>query len=552
MNLPDTVIELIFWLSGGLALFIYGMRIMGEGLAAAVGSSMRSLLGKATRNRLVGLGLGTTVGTLIQSSASVVLYIGFINAGLMTLRQSVAPILGANIGTTLSMQLISFKLSAYSLPAIFAGLMLHLAVKNRKVKNGGLALLGFGLLFLGMTLMGDAIRPYRETFEPWLARINGSTISGLLLGTLTSALITGVVQSSGAVIGMGFAMIHAGAITEFEGMYPIILGANIGTCVTGLLGSIGTTIDARRAAVVHLLFNLIGSSLGILCAPLFFKYVHYTSGDLVRQAANADTIKMTVFAFLLLPLTPLLAKLATWLVPSRQAQPESTFLDDALITQPERAICSCLHELQRTGRICIASLRMAAEELTQHRSRRERRIQINEQSVNAIKISMRDYIIKISQQRLSRRQSILIEHVDRCMSHLERIGDHVENLSAIARRQRGLSGAEFAPAVTEDWLHLHHEIEALLEALIESMNPEIAHFQEASEKVMKMCAQFQSTASALQQAHLERLEARAVTPMAGILFNDYLSNFQRIARHVKSIAQAEQHPRFSIKPKKCA
>ncbi len=550
MNAPDTLTELIFWLLGGLALFIYGMRVMGDGLSAAVGSGMRSLLGKATHNRLVGLGMGTMVGTLIQSSASVVLYIGFINAGLMTLLQSVGPILGANIGTTLSMQLISLKLSDYSLHAIFLGLILHLAVRNSKIKNGGLALLGFGLLFLGMSIMSDAIRPFREDFEPWLAHINGSTVSGLITGTLAAALITGVVQSSGAVIGMGFAMISAGAITEFEGMYPIILGANIGTCVTGLLGSIGTTIDARRAAIVHLLFNLVSSTLGIIAAPLFFKYIHYTSGDLIRQAANADTIKMIVFAFLLLPLAPLLAKIATKLVPSRTAQPEPTFLDDQLLARPEQAIFACLRELQRTARICAHSLYLAAEEFIRHEARRERLIRINEQSVNAIKASMRVYIAKLTRHYLSKRQAILIEHIDRCMSDIERVGDHVANLGTIAQRQRALPAARFVPEAVEDWLAVHQAVGKLLAKVIASLDPETAHFQEMAKEILQLREEFCATAMTVQQAHLQRLEEKAVTPIAGMIFNDYLSNFWRISKHVKSIALAEQQPQFWIKREK--
>jgi Na+/phosphate symporter len=161
----STSVELIFGLLGGLALFIFGMQTMSAGLSSAVGDGMRTLLGKATRNRLNGLGLGTVIGGIIQSSASVVLFIGFINAGLMTLTQSIAPILGANIGTTLSVQLISLKLSDYCLPAIFIGLMLHMISRKRKFKYGGKAVLGFGLLFLGMVIMGDSIKPHREILE---------------------------------------------------------------------------------------------------------------------------------------------------------------------------------------------------------------------------------------------------------------------------------------------------------------------------------------------------------------------------------------------------
>jgi phosphate:Na+ symporter len=333
-------------------------------------------------------------------------------------------------------------------------------------------------------------------------------------------------------------------------MYPIILGANIGTCVTGLLGSIGTTIEARRAAVSHLLFNLTGSTLGILAAPLFYRYIHFTSGDLVRQAANADTIKMTVCALLMLPLAPLLATAVTKLVPSRTRQPEPTFLDDTLLKRPEQAIAACLRELQRTTRICAHSLQLAAEEFIQHEVRRERLIRINEQSINAIKISMRDYIARLTRQYLSKRQAILIEHIDRCMSDIERVGDHIANLSTIARRQRGLRAARFVPAAVEDWLSIHKALGQLLAKVIESLDPETPDFQEMAREILRLREAFRESAMNAQQAHLQRLEEKAVTPIAGMIFNDYLSNFWRISKHIKAIALAEQQPQFWIKHEK--
>jgi phosphate:Na+ symporter len=546
----NTILQLVFGLLGGLALFIYGMRTMSDGLSSAVGNGMRTLLGRATRNRMAGLGLGTVIGGLIQSSASVVLFIGFINAGLMTLMQSIGPILGANIGTTLSVQLISFKLSDYCLPAIFVGLILNMVSRNPKLKYGGQAVLGFGLLFLGMVFMGDAIKPHREMFEPWLVHINGKTIGGLITGTLVAALITGVVQSSGAVIGMGFAMISAGAITEFEGIYPIIIGANVGTCVTGMLGSIGTTIDARRAAIVHLCFNLISTAMGMVASPLFFNYIHHTSGDLIRQAANADTIKMAISALLILPLAPMLGKIACWLVPSKTQQPESSHLDDHLLNRPEQAIFACLRELRRTSLICSHSLHLAGEEFLEHSPPKARRIKVNEQSVNAIKLAMRDYLAKLTNHYLSKRQAILIEHIDRCMSDLERIGDHIENLGKIAARQRTAVAARFIPAAMEDWLAIYRATDQLLEKVIESLNPEVPDFQQLAKEILVSREAFQATVLAAQQAHFKRLDEKAVTPLAGMIFNDYLSNFWRISKHVKSIALAEQQPQFWLKREK--
>ena len=545
-----TLTQLVFGLAGGLALFIYGMQMMSQGLADAVGNSMQTLLAKATRNRVAGLGLGTAIGTLIQSSATVVLFIGFINAGLMTLPQAVAPVMGANIGTTLSMQLVSFRLTDYCLPAIFLGLVLHMVAKNPRLKHGGFALMGFGLLFLGMGLMGDSIRPHRELFEPWLAQINGATLRGLLTGTLISMLVTGVVQSSGAVIGMGYAMVSAGAITGLEGIFPIIIGANIGTCVTGLIGSIGTTVEARRTAMMHLLFNLTGTALAIPAAPLFYKLIPYTSADVVRQAANADTLKMVAVSLILLPFTPLLARAVRKVVPDGEPEAEPSHLDEALLNRPEQAIFQSLRELQRTAGICAQSLQLAAREFVRHEARTARRIRINEQSINAIKLAMRDYLSNLTHHYLSRRQAILIEHIDRCMSDLERVGDHVANLATIAGRQRRHAASRFIPEAIEDWLAVHHAVAELLENVIDSLDPESADFQTSAKAVLEAAEHYKAVSLEADGHHFQRLEEKTVTPMAGLLFYDYLSNFSRMAKHIKSIAHAEQQPRFWLKREK--
>ncbi|QBG49045.1 Na/Pi cotransporter family protein [Verrucomicrobia bacterium S94] len=549
MDTPE-LITLLFNLLGGLALFIFGMRTMSEGLSSALGEGMRTLLGKSTGNRFSGLGLGTLIGGLIQSSASVVLFIGFINAGLMTLSQSIAPILGANIGTTLSVQLISFRLSDYCLPAVFTGLMLHLISSHRKLKYGGQAILGFGLLFLGMTIMGDSLRPHRALFEPWLVHISGHSFKGLITGTCIAALVTGAVQSSGAVIGMGFALISAGAITDFQGIFPIIIGANVGTCVTGLLGSIGTTVDARRAAIAHLIFNLISTTLAIATAPLFYQYIPLTSDDLIRQAANAGTLKMTLSALLLLPLAPVIAKITIVLTPTKRKQPESSYLNRDQLIQPERAISACLHELQRTSRICAVSLHLAAEEFIQHDPGRTKRIKVNEHSVNAIKTAMRSYLTDLTKHYLSKRQSILIGHIDRCMSDLERIGDHIANLADIAARQRAVSTARFSPDAVENWLEVHKAVELLLAKVIQSLNPELDNFQDIAREIIDLQKQCSETAIKVRRAHFQRLETKEITPAAGLFFNDYLSNFWRISKHIKSIALAEQQPQFWLKREK--
>ncbi len=551
MTLHDLIFS-VFEILGGLALFIFGMNTMSRGLSEAVGNRMRLLLNGATRNRFAGVGLGTLVGFFIQSSASVVLYVGFINAGLMTLPQSIAPILGANIGTTLSVQLISFKLSDYALVGVFLGLVIHLASKRTALRYSGLALLGFGLLFLGMTTMSQAVAPHRDALTPILSRIRGDNLSGLVLGTLAAASVTGIIQSSGAVIGMSFALVSAGVISDLTGIYPIIIGANIGTCVTGLIGSIGTSISARRAAIAHLLFNVVSAVLAILAAPIVYRYVPLTSGDLIHQAANANTLKMVFSALLFLPLTGLYARVVTLIVPTKRPQPEPSYLDSAYLKTPERAIAACLLELQRTARICAQSLNLAGEVFLRYDPVAVRRIKDNEQSVNRIKVFMQDYISGLTRHYLSRRQSVLIGHIDRCMSDLERIGDHIDSISDIAARQRKIAAARFSSEVIEDWLAMHRAVVRLLAKVIASLNPDTENFQQVAKEILGLREEFSKVAITATQAHYKRLGAKQITPIAGVLFNDYISNFHRIAKHVKAIALAEQQPQFWIKHEKLA
>ncbi len=540
----------IFELLGGLALFIFGMGTMSQALGDAVGNRMRTMLSKATDNRFSGLVFGTLIGFFIQSSASVVLYVGFINAGLMTLMQSIAPILGANIGTTFSVQLFSFKLADYALPVIFMGLVLHLVARKPVFKHGGLGLIGFGLLFLGMSTMSGAIEPYRAELAPLLSQINGNTFSGLVLGSLVVTLITAVVQSSSAVIGMGFAMVSAGAITDLSGIYPILIGANIGTCMTGLLGSIGTSVNARRAAVAHLLFNVLGAIPAIAVAPLVYRYIPLSSPDLIHQAANVNTIKMVLSALLLLPFISSYAKLLAWIVPSKTPEPQPSFLDNKLLDRPEEVICACLHELRRTARICAQSLSLATEEFLRHNPRCVERIKVNENSINYIKAALGSYLEELTRQYLSKRQSILIEHIDRCMSDLERIGDHIEDLSNIAQRQRTLPTARFGPELVEDWLAIEKAVGGLLAKVIESLDPDVGDFQQMAKEILELREKYAQTAIAVKNAHFKRIEEKSITPIAGILFNSYISNFHRITRHIRSIALAQKQPQFWIKREK--
>lgn len=546
----NQIAMLVFSLLGGLALFILGMDIMSRGLRAAAGERLRQLLGRATRHRFAGIGLGTGIGFLIQSSAATVMLVGFINAGLMTLRQSIAPMLGANIGTTLSMQLISFQLGDYCFAAIAAGFLCSVAAPRPSLRQTGRALMGFGLLFLGMNTMSSALHPYREIFAPWLAYADGSTLNGLLLGVAVSAAVTAVIQSSGATIGMGFALISAGVVSSLEGIFPIIVGANIGTCVTALLGSIGSNVDARRAALSHLFFNIFSAACAIIAAPLFYRFIPMTSTDVIRQAANANTIKMILTALLVLPVAPVYATVVRKLTPSKRKPEPPSHLDQDLLKTPERAIYAALKELQRVGGMCLDGFRLNGEYMVRHDSRSLKRIRMLENGVNEIKTAMKIYVAAITKRYVSKRQAMLLLHVDRCMSDIERVGDHVERLSDITRRRSKMSHSLFSLDLLEQWYRLHRAAGEVLERGISSLDPDRKRFDEVARQVLAAREDYASVSKAAHEMLYERIESHDIVPIAAIGFREYLAVFDRMVKHIKSIAQEEMHPHFRIKPGK--
>ncbi len=543
---------LIFSLLGGLALFLFGMQTMTAGLVGLAGQGMRKLIHRATRNRISGLGLGSGLGFLVQSSAATVMLVGFVNAGLITLPQAVPVIFGANVGTTLSMQLISFKISEYSLFAISVGFLGGMLLPGEKKKAGCKAFLGFGLLFLGMSTMSDAIAPYRDTLSPFLAVVDGTHWRGALIGVAIAAGITAVIQSSGATIGMVFALINAGAITSLPGAYPIVIGAGIGTCVTALLGSIGTSIQARRTAVSHLGFNLISVAVGLGISPWIYKWIHLIPGDLVHQAANANMIRMILCALLLLPVAGFYAKIIVWITPSKKPLPEGSFLDDALISHPEQAIVACVRELRRAAVLIKKSMLLHAELFRSVDRKTVRAIVRNEEVINEIKVEMESYLKKLTAHRLSKRQAVMIQHVDRCMSNLERIGDHVDRLREITVRRLSGKPVLFEEELLAEWFTLYGSALKVVRITINSLDPELKKFQKMAQMILEARDEYVKNSLDFRSHYNDRLAGKEgdMSPEAGIYLTKYVDAMDRIVKHSKTIALLEGHSEFWIKHKK--
>jgi phosphate:Na+ symporter len=549
---PGALFFLTFEVLGGLALFIFGMNIMSDGLREAAGQKLRTVLSVMTTRKLSGIALGTLIATLVHSSATTVMVVGFINAGLMSLTQSIPVILGANIGTTISMQAISFSLGKYALFAVTAGFLISMVAKSPKHKKLGLSLMGFGLLFLGMNLMSGAIKPYRDLLKPIMASISGETTQGLVLGILMATLLTSIIQSSGATIGMAFALVQAGVLTSVEQTMPIILGAHIGTCATALLGSIGTSMNAKRSAYAHLIFNLLNvTAASLLKGPLVALLVWMSPDNVMRQSANLHTVVMVVAAFAMLPFSTPYAKLMLRLFRSRKPEPEPSYLDDKLLEYPEQAICASIHELQRVAKICAKNLRLAGQTILFSQTPADiHALKLNEQVVNDVKLAMKEYLANLTHRYLSKRQAILIQHLDRCMSDLERIGDHIETLCNLSLRRQKVPEAIVDKDSFDTAFRLYENALHIFKLVIDSLDPDRENTQEIAQQILEARDAYLQASMSTRSMFTDKVAQRAITPIAGIFFSEYIAALDRIVKHSKSIALAEKQPQFWIKHSK--
>lgn len=547
----NEIFILTFAVLGGLALFIFGMNIMTDGLRQAAGPRLRSVLSGTTRNRWFGILLGTVLGTLVHSSATTVMLVGFVNAGLMTLVQSVPPILGANIGTTVSMQAISFKLGDYCFVAIAIGFIIMMGSPKQSVKHIGRAIMGFGILFLGMNTMSEAIKPHREALAPFLEGINSDSLGNILKGVGISAAFTAIWQSSGATIAICFAFATAGIFTDLGQVFPIVMGAHIGTCATALLGCIGTNINARRCAASHLIFNLLNVTMAIAARKYFFIIIPLTSSDLIRQTANLHSLVMIVAALLLLPVSGIFATLVRWIVYSRKPPPEPSHMDASLLDRPEQAIYASIRELKRVARLCTDSFREMDKIILYSGKRRTiQQVRRNEEVVNEIKSAMKTYLQKVADHHLSKRQSILLQHLDRCITDIERIGDHIDEVAKISRRRKKIPHAIINAQSLKQLFALYHAVDRVLELVVESLDPDRQDFQEVAGGILQARDDYARLSIATRASFTEQVVSRAITPIAGMYFSEYISALDRIVRHAKMIALVEQEPQFWVERKK--
>lgn len=541
MSMTD--VEMLFSFAGGIGLFLFGMNIMAEGLQKAAGSKMKSLLAALTSNRLLAVLVGALVTAIIQSSsATTVMVVGFVNAGLMNLTQSVGVIMGANIGTTMTSWLVSMKdIGSLFSPDFYAPLLIGIGAfcllfaKKERAKEIGQILIGFGMLFVGLNFMSGAIKPYRDS--PMFADAFRVLGENPFLGILVGALITALIQSSSASVGILQTLAINGMVTWRAAIF-VTLGQNIGTCITALLSSAGAQKTAKRAAVIHLLFNVLGAVIFGVVMFLFFWMKPELAGS------NISTVEISIFhtvfnvtnTIILFPFANQLVK-ASYLVVRGDEEAEEEHaeqlphLDTRILETPSFAIESAITEIGRMGDLSAKHLQAVRDALFERNIKKVKKAAKMEENVDNFASSLSDYLVKISNLSLTEQQHSLVSNLFYTVSNFERISDHCDNIGELVANMVE-NGHEFSDSAKADLKVMFDKTEdAVLRAVECRRNMSLDAISAVHEDEDAIDAMEEE----LRKQHVKRLSEKQCDTNAGIIFLDLLTNLERISDHTENI-----------------
>ena len=530
----DIAISLI----GGLGMFLYGMNVMGDGLQKAAGEKLKKIIEMLTTNRIMGVLVGTLVTAIIQSSsATTVMTIGFVNAGIMSLQQAVGVIMGANIGTTVTAQLVSFNIEKYAPIAIGIGMVFWFFTKKKNIKNISEILIGFGILFVGMNFMKEAAAPVSEMSQVHDAMLYLS--KNPVLGILAGFLITGTIQSSSASIGILIVLASQGLL-PITAALPVLYGDNIGTCVTSLLSTIGASRNARRAAIMHLCFNVIGTLLFIivLSKPIVALVTSIDPTNVPRQIANAHTLFNVVNVIVLLPFSTYLVKLATKLVPYTEDEElenihTTKFLDERILETPSIALSNTVDEVIRMASRSTRSLNSAYDAVkTFSHEKREKTFEY-ERMINTLQLDITNYLFALSNRNLSDIERIKADVLFHIVNDIERVGDHADNIAEISQFME-----DKKVIFTED---ARNELDTIFEVASKNFYDSITALKTSDFELAATITEREREINILEQnarnSHMARLHAGTCSVEAGIYFLDIISNLERISDHSINITE---------------
>lgn len=524
-------------LIGGLGLFLYGMSLMGEGLQKSAGDKLKKIIELLTSNVVMGVLVGTVVTGIIQSSsATTVMVVGFVNAGIMNLSQAIGVIMGANIGTTVTAQLVSFNLEGIAPIALGVGIVFYLFTSNQKTKHLSEILIGFGILFTGMEFMKDAVAPLAEykAFTDVLLYFSKNPLLGILAGFA----ITGIIQSSSASMGMLIALASQG-ILPLSAALPILYGDNIGTCVTSLLSSVGASRNARRAAVMHLSFNVIGTIIFmlILNKPISAIVTHFNPTDTARQIANAHTLFNLTNVIILLPFSKYIVKLASKLIPIKETESEvvnnTKYLDERMFSTPSIALGNTVQEVVRMGHKATNSLEHAIAGFLNKSSDDINKTFESEKVVNKLQKDILNYLLKLSKEPLRDDERFRTDLLFNTVNDIERVSDHAENIAELAMSVKEMNISFSDSAIKEIYQIYNKTMTNFKDALIVL---DVKDFELAN-KVLEVENEVNYLEKTFRNSHMIRLNNGSCTIDAGVLYLDLLTNLERISDHSTNIVK---------------
>ncbi len=543
---------------GGIALLMYGIRIMGDGLESAAGDAMRRILASLTRNAWIGCLVGTAVTGIVQSSSAItVMTVGFVNAQLMTFRQALGVIYGANIGTTVTGQLMAFQITQAALPAIALGFALHYFAKRKVVKDIGQGILGFGILFLGLMLLKDSVVTLKESDLAVQAfrDFSGNLVMAVLAGTVVTMLI----QSSSASLGIAMALAAQNLIT-LDAAIALMLGDNIGTCITAQLASLGTHTTARRTAWAHTIHNVVGVVLALILLKFFTPLIIALSPSaegleigsdiyqaaLQRQVANAHTAFNILSAVLFLIFNNQFAAFLEKLIPDRKRDATgAVHLDSRLLDTPLVAAGAVLQELGRMARACRDLVEGSTEALLDPTSRDIEELRAEDMAIDELQDAITEYVIELMEREISDSVSEQVPALLHVANDLERVGDHCKNLLEFAAERRD-GDVPWSEPACETVREMAGLVDEMLALTVEAFSGEYS--DEIPGRILELEKQVDDRTEEGRLAHMRRAREGECLMLPGVLLLDTLMNYEKIGDHLRNIGRALRDGLITVGP----
>lgn len=530
----------ILSMAGGLGLFLFGIRTMGDGLENAAGAKLKRMLEVLTGNRFLAVLVGFVVTAIIQSStATTVMVVGFVNAGMMSLAQAVGVIMGANIGTTVTSLLIALNFSSVAAASVLVGVILMLASKKTVVKNLGAIFTGFGLLFLGIDMMSDSMAPLRDSagFMNFIVTVSESPLRPLF-GIILGIVMTAVLQSSSASVGVLQTLAMQGLVPLKFSVF-VLFGQNIGTCLTALFSTVGAKKNSKRAAVIHLLFNVIGTGIFILIALLtpYVEWIEKLSPDPMAQIAISHIVFNIVSTVIMFPFAKVLVKLSCLLVPGKddsESEMHCKFIDDRLLNTPPFAVMQVSKEVARMAKLARDNFETSAHALINRSDKDLDKVMENEEIINYLNHHITSYLVKLNALDITDSDSDYIARVFHAINDIERVGDHAINLAEAAQHNIG-EGLKFSDPAREELNQLCGSVVTLLERSMAAFDNQSLSDNEAKE-LSDLEEHIDDLTLECQDSHIFRLNRKECNTEAGMLYLNTITDFERVGDHAINIA----------------